>query len=228
MVFEPVLAVLAYARQTLLILQPQIFFSMEYSRIVAVTGMPGLYEILNSKTDGAIVRSLDDESTKFVSSRVHNLSHLESIEIYTTGENVALADVFNAMKDSKEAAPDVKDNKALKAYFEKVYPEMDTERVYASDMKKMVNWFAVLQKHNIDYTVKEEEPQEEVTEPEVKAEVEPPAKGPAKKAAKKSDKNVAETLEAAGEKVVLDVSKDEVPEVAKTKTTRTRKKKTEE
>ena len=228
MVFEPVLAVLAYARQTLLILQPQIFFSMEYSRIVAVTGMPGLYEILNSKTDGAIVRSLDDESTKFVSSRVHNLSHLESIEIYTTGENVALADVFNAMKDSKEATPDVKDNKALKAYFEKVYPEMDTERVYASDMKKMVNWFAVLQKHNIDYTVKEEEPQEEAPETEAKAEVEKPAKAPAKKAAKKSGKNIAETLEAAGEKVVLDVSKDEVPEVAKTKTTRTRKKKTEE
>lgn len=73
---------------------------MEYSRIVAVTGMPGLYEILSSKSDGAIVRSLDDETTKFVSSRVHNLSHLESIEIYTTGENVSLGDVFTAMKSS--------------------------------------------------------------------------------------------------------------------------------
>jgi hypothetical protein len=200
---------------------------MEYSRIVAVTGMPGLYEILSSKSDGAIVRSLDDESTKFVSSRVHNLSHLESIEIYTTGENVALSDVFAAMKTSADALPDVKDNKALKTYFEKVYPAMDTERVYASDMKKMVNWFSVLEKHQIDYSVKEqaEEESEEETKPEEKTVAAETKKEEPKKGKKK---NAAETLDAAGEKVVLDVAPNEVPEVAKTKTTRTRKKKTEE
>jgi alpha-mannosidase len=197
---------------------------MEYSRIVAVTGMPGLYEILSSKSDGAIVRSLDDGSTKFVSSRVHNLSHLESIEIYTTGENVSLADVFTAMKASNEALPDVKDNKALRAYFEKVYPEMDFDRVYTSDMKKMVNWSAALEKHNVDFTPAEL-PEEE-TEPVAET---APAQEEEKKATKKSrKKNVAETLEDAGEKIVMDVSPDEVPEVAKTKTTRSRKKKSEE
>ena len=135
---------------------------MDYSRIVAVTGMPGLFEILSSKSDGAIVRSLDDESTKFVSSRVHNLSHLESIEIYTTGDNVQLADIFTAMKNSKEGLPDVKDNKALKAYFEKVYPEMDFERVYASDMKKMIKWFSVLKKNDIEFKLRDEEAAENV------------------------------------------------------------------
>src|ERR1044072_1370719 len=114
---------------------------MEYSRIVAVTGLPGLYEILNSKSDGAIVRSLDDNSTKFVSSRVHNLTHLESIEIYTTGDNVMLSDVFAAMRDNNQALPDVKDNKVLSDYFKKVYPQLDLDRVYVSDMKKIVNWF---------------------------------------------------------------------------------------
>lgn len=189
--------------------------------------MPGLYEILSSKSDGAIVRSLEDGSTKFVSSRVHNLSHLESIEIYTTGDNAALSDVLAAIKGSNEALPDVKDNKALKAYFEKVYPEMDFERVYTSDMKKMVNWSAVLQKHDIDFTPAEQ-PQEEGEEAPV-AEAAPAQeeeqKAPAKKGRKK---NVAETLEEAGEKVVLDVAPDEVPEVAKTKTTKAKKKKTEE
>lgn len=196
---------------------------MEYSRIVAVTGLPGLYEILTSKSDGAIVRSLDDGSTKFVSSRVHNLSHLESIEIYTSGDNVSLSDIFMAMKGSSEALPDVKDNKALKGYFEKTYPEMDFERVYTSDMKKMVNWYNSLQKHNIDFTPQEEEAQEE-GEAEVENKVEE-AEAKPKKGGKK---NVAETLEAAGEKVVLDVQPDEVPEVAKTKTTRSRKKKSDE
>ena len=71
---------------------------MEYSRIVAVTGLPGLFEIVSSKTDGALVRSLEDKTTKFVSSRIHNLSHLESIEVYTVNDNVNLAEVLNAMK----------------------------------------------------------------------------------------------------------------------------------
>src|SRR5215217_3657672 len=109
---------------------------MEYNRIVAVTGLPGLFEVVSSKTDGAIVRSLEDKSTKFVSSRIHNLSHLESIEVYTVNDNVTLADVFSAMKNSKEKLPDVKDNKALKGYFEKSFPDLDFERVYPSDMKK--------------------------------------------------------------------------------------------
>ena len=149
---------------------------MEYNRIVAVTGMPGLYEVLSSKSDGAIVRSLDDQSTKFVSSRIHNLSHLESIEIYTTRDNVSLADVFNAMKDNKTPLPDVKDNKAIKGYFEKVYPDMDFERVYTSDMKKMIKWFEVLQSNQVEYTSKQEEAETETVEAGEEAETKPKAK----------------------------------------------------
>jgi hypothetical protein len=129
---------------------------MEYRRIVAVTGLPGLFEIVSSKTDGAIVRSLEDKSTKFISSRVHNLSHLESIEVYTLEDNVNLAEVLNAMKASKEPLPDGKDNKVLKAYFEKVYPKLDFERVYSSDLKKMVKWFEVLTKNEVEIKLSEE------------------------------------------------------------------------
>jgi hypothetical protein len=130
---------------------------MEYNRIVAVTGLPGLYEAVTSKSDGAVVRSLDDQSTKFVSARIHNLSHLESIEVYTTGENVSLADVFTAMKDNSAQLPDLKNDKAVKQYFETVYPTLDFDRVYSSDMKKMVKWYEVLEKNNVDYTAKPEE-----------------------------------------------------------------------
>src|SRR4029079_3113417 len=117
--------------------------NMEYSKLVAVTGMPGLYELINTKNDGAIVRSLDDQSTKFASSRIHNFSHLESIEIYTTGENVNMVEVFHAMEKDGGNLPDGKDNAVLKKYFEKVYPDLDFERVYASDLKKMVKWFDI-------------------------------------------------------------------------------------
>ena len=132
---------------------------MEYSKIIAVTGLPGLYELINSKSDGAVVRSLDDKSTKFVSSRVHQFSHLESIEVFTQNENVNLADVFNAMKESGEQLPDQKDNDKLRKYFDKVYPEIDFEKVYSSDLKKMVKWFDVLTKNNIE--IKLTEPVEE-------------------------------------------------------------------
>lgn len=122
---------------------------MEYNKLISVTGMSGLFEMLSSKNDGAIVKSLEDNTTKFVSSRIHNFSHLESIEVYTIRENVNLADVFKAMDASKEALPSEKDAAAVKAYFQKVYPDMDFELVYASDMKKMVKWFGVLKANNI-------------------------------------------------------------------------------
>src|SRR5450755_1706351 len=107
---------------------------MEYNKIIAVTGLPGLYELLSSKSDGAIVRSLDDKSTKFVSSRIHNFSHLESIEIYTVQDNANLVDILLAMQKSSKALPDTKDNAAIKKYFGEVYPDLDFDRVYSSDM----------------------------------------------------------------------------------------------
>lgn len=141
---------------------------MEYSKIIAVTGISGLHELVSSKNDGAIVRSLEDNTTRFVSSRVHNFSHLESIEIYTIRENVNLVEVFQAMEKSSVSLPDEKDAKAIKAYFEKVYADLDFDRVYNSDMKKMVKWFSILKAQNIELKITEEEleePEEIVEEP---------------------------------------------------------------
>ena len=139
---------------------------MEYNKIIAVTGLPGLYELLSSKTDGAIVRSLDDKSTRFVSSRVHNFSHLESIEIYTVRENVNLVDILKAMEAGGEKLPDEKDSAALKAYFSKVYPDLDFDRVYSSDLKKMVKWYSVLKNNNVEIKLSEVEEEAPETAPE--------------------------------------------------------------
>ncbi|HNR17404.1 MAG TPA: DUF5606 domain-containing protein [Chitinophagaceae bacterium] len=158
---------------------------MEYSKLVAVTGLPGLFELINSKTDGAIVRSLEDKSTRFVSSRIHNFSHLESIEVYTVRDNVNLVDVFNAMDKAGLKLPDDKDAAAVKKYFEKAYPDMDFERVYASDMKKMVKWFDILKKNNVEIKLSEipEEEAEETVVAEPVAEEKPVKKARAKKEA---------------------------------------------
>lgn len=134
---------------------------MEYNKLISVTGFSGLFELVTSKTDGAVVRSLEDNTTKFVSSRAHQFSHLESIEVYTTDDNVNLADIFKAMDASAESLPSEKDNKAVKSYFEKVFPSMDFERVYSSDMKKMVRWFGVIKQQNIEIVLPEMDEEEE-------------------------------------------------------------------
>ncbi|HET6256377.1 MAG TPA: DUF5606 domain-containing protein [Puia sp.] len=159
---------------------------MEYNKIIAVTGLPGLYELLSSKSDGAIVRSLDDKTTRFVSSRIHNFSHLESIEVYTVRDNVNLVDILKAMETGTEKLPDEKDADALKNYFTKVYPDLDFSRVYSSDLKKMVKWFSVLKANNIEIKLTEaEEGEGAETEGETDDETEVRAEEAEEKAAPK-------------------------------------------
>ncbi len=146
--------------------------------------MPGLYELVSSKTDGAIVRSLQDGSTRFASTRQHNFSHLESIEVYTVRDNVNLADVFQAMQASAEPLPDEKDAKGITAYFKNVFPDLDFERVYASDMKKMVKWLGIIRSKGIEIKLSSQE--EEAAEvAEAPVEETPAEAAPAKPARKK-------------------------------------------
>jgi len=130
---------------------------MDYSKILSISGMPGLFELVNNRTDGGIVKSLQDGIIKFVSVRSNTFSQLESIEIFTIRENVNLSDIFLAMEKSEEPLPLEKDSKAVKNYFEIVYPDIDFERVYYSDMKKMVKWYGILKKNNIEIKSRSQE-----------------------------------------------------------------------
>jgi Domain of unknown function (DUF5606) len=176
---------------------------MEYSKIVSVTGLPGLFELINTKSDGAIVRSLDDKSTRFASSRIHNFSHLESIEVYTIRENVNLVEVFNTMEKAGGSLPDTKDNGAIKKYFERTYPDIDFERVYISDLKKMIKWYEALKKNNIEIKLSEPEPEAEIESAEEKPAEEIESKKtkksskpePVKKAAKKKKEEKEKKVE---------------------------------
>ena len=175
---------------------------MEYNKIVSVTGLPGLFELINTKSDGAVVRSLDDKTTRFASSRIHNFSHLETIEVYTVNDNVNLAEVFQAMEKKSGSLPDTKDNSAIRKYFEQVYGDIDFERVYNSDLKKMIKWFEVLKKNNVEIKLSEPEPEEAIVEePEpVKAEAKKESGTTEKKASKKTAKTSSEKKEDPTEK----------------------------
>lgn len=172
---------------------------MKFNKIISVTGLSGLFELVSSKADGAIVRSLEDNTTKFVSSRIHNFSHLESIEVYTTKDNTTLSELFNVMKESQEPLPDSNaDNATLKAYFTKVYPTLDFDRVYISDMKKMVKWFTLITKNNIEISAPEEA-EAEATDDKPKA-IKPSKPEPVKTTAVKPTKTAARKIESRGVK----------------------------
>lgn len=132
--------------------------NMRYNELVAISGLGGLYQLMSTKSDGAIVKNLDDNSTKFVAARSHNVTPLDSIEVYTETDNVRLYDVFMSFLQNEAVLEGFDlskaDNKALKAKFGELFPAYDKERVYVSDMKKMIKWFGILKRLDL---LKEEE-----------------------------------------------------------------------
>lgn len=206
---------------------------MDYRDIVSVTGIGGLFQLLATKSDGAIVRNISDNSTKFISARLHNVTPLESIEVYTTSDNVRLHEVFKKMQDAEDSIPLVDAKKAssddIKNYFSTVFPDFDQERVYVSDMKKMLKWYRMLKDKdllNFEEIGNEEEDVEEAQEAPV-AEEKPAKKATKKKAAKTED---GETEEKPAKKATKKkaASKKSADGAAKPAAKKTAKKKTEE
>lgn len=132
---------------------------MSLKGIIAVTGMPGLYKVLTQTKTGFIVESLIDQKRLPVSA-TQKVSMLEEISVYTTTGDMPLKEVLLKMK-GYSVTNDIADAKAdpalLKEFMGKVIPEFDSERVYPSDIKKMILWFHLV-KDSID---KEEAPDEE-------------------------------------------------------------------
>lgn len=147
---------------------------MELKDILSVSGTPGLYKIVAPAKGGYIVESLTDGKRTSVSAAgTQSPMFLAEVGIFTTGEEMPLAEVFKKMKEHEGAVADPKgDEKALKAYFKAVIPTVDEARVYTSHMKKIVNWYNLL-KDKIDFS-KVEEPAEGDSKVDLKGEQEKP------------------------------------------------------
>lgn len=120
---------------------------MNLERILAISGKPGLYALKMQTRTGFVAESLMDGKRITVSLR-SNVSLLSEISMYTYSEEKPLAEVMSAIaaKENNGQAPSLKDDKAaLTAYFVEVLPDYDQDRVYASDIKKVLNWYNILQ-----------------------------------------------------------------------------------
>jgi hypothetical protein len=140
---------------------------MEFNKIIAVTGKPGLFEVVSQTKTGVIVESLADKK-RFPITSTQNISMLENIAIYTYEEEVLLLKVFKKMyekAEGKETISHKESGKKLEAYFSEVLPDYDEERVYTSNIKKVVQWYNLLVNAGLDFSkVVETSETEESTE----------------------------------------------------------------
>lgn len=137
---------------------------MEFSKIISVSGKPGLYQAISQTKTGFIVESLTDKK-RFPIPSSNNVSLLENIAIYTYEEEIPLLVVFKSMyekSEGKEALSHKESGNKLTAYFSEVLPDYDEERVYTSNIKKVIQWYNLLVNAGLNFS--EIEATEENTE----------------------------------------------------------------
>ena len=164
---------------------------MNLEKILSISGKPGLYALKVQTRSGFIAESLLDGKKITVGLKV-NVSLLSEISIYTYNEEKPLTEVMRTIAIKQNQGPAIshkEDNAILVAYFMEILPEYDSERVYPSDIKKVLNWYNLLQSKGL---VSKEEPiidnAEEVLESVVEEVVaEKAKKAPAKKAKAKKE-----------------------------------------
>ena len=120
---------------------------MNLDKILAISGKPGLYVLRVQTRTGFVAESLTD-GKKITVSLKSNVSLLSEISIYTQTEEKPLAEVMRniAVKENNGPAISHKvSNEELAAYFSEILPDYDQDRVYPSDMKKVFNWYNILQ-----------------------------------------------------------------------------------
>ncbi|RLD41362.1 MAG: hypothetical protein DRI88_12655 [Bacteroidetes bacterium] len=144
---------------------------MELSRILSISGRPGLYKMVGESKNGLIVESLDD-GKKFPVFAHERISSLKEISIYTETDDISLRKVLKKMEEVLDRKPVDNPKKAsgseLKSLFEQVIPDYDKEAVYVSDIKKVFTWYnLLLEKDMLDFPEEEDETGEEKTEENV-------------------------------------------------------------
>ncbi len=145
---------------------------MDLSKLLSVSGKNGIFKMIAQSKNAVIVESLIDKK-RFPAYASDKISILEDINIYTNEKEVLLKEVFQKIYNKESGRPSINhksDNETLKKYFEQVLPDYDRDRVFVSDIKKIIKWYNILQKLDMLKPDKKEE-EKEVNEPIEDAEI---------------------------------------------------------
>ena len=132
--------------------------------VLAIAGKPGLYTLVKQGRGMLIVESIDETRKRIPAAARDRVTSLNDVSMYTTGEDVPLMSVFDAIKTKYNAAPvdiDVKKAtaKELSAFMGEVLPDYDRDRVYLTDIKKLIQWYNILATNGMtDFVAHEQEP----------------------------------------------------------------------
>jgi hypothetical protein len=130
---------------------------MSLKGIISISGMPGLYKVLAQTKSGFIVEALSDKKRMPIAS-TQRISMLEDISVFTTADELPLKEVMLKLIEhaEKNQMADPKSEPAqLRDFFKNIVPDYDAERVYPSDIKKIINWFQLVK----DIVAIEDEPE---------------------------------------------------------------------
>ncbi len=125
---------------------------MNLKDYVAVSGLPGFYKLVATRSSGLVIRDIDSDKTRFASSRKHQFTPLESVAIYTDQDSIELSIIFEKIEEklAELPLPDIKAGKdEVFDYFSKILPDYDTERVFLSDVKKVIKWYKFLSERDL-------------------------------------------------------------------------------
>ena len=160
---------------------------MKITDILAVAGKPGLYQVLASGSASIVVESMVDGKRSSVPGTAR-VSNLADITMYTHDDDVPLLDILNRMHDAQKGAegPSHKDAaQTIRDFVDGIVPELDHDRVYQSDLKKLVQWYNLLVGKGAFPLEAPETPEEAAKEEEAKAKEPAAKKAAAKKPAAK-------------------------------------------
>ncbi len=135
---------------------------MEFEKIIAVSGKPGLFQIISQSKNAVIAESLLDNKRVAINAS-SNISLLDNIAIYSYEGDVKLATIFKTIfekEGGKETISHKSSNQEVLSYFLEVLPDFDEDRVYASNIKKVIQWYNLLVKSGLDLSQIKEEEQE--------------------------------------------------------------------
>ena len=134
---------------------------MNLEKIVAISGKPGLYEIISQTKGGIIVESLVDKKRLPINA-MHNVSVLNDIAIYTHDDEIPLRNIFKTIANKgSEIISHKESNDMLISFFNEILPNYDEERVYPSNIKKIVQWYSILATAKFDFSLIKEDSKEE-------------------------------------------------------------------
>jgi hypothetical protein len=139
---------------------------MEFSKIISVAGKPGLFQVISQSKNAIIVQGINDTKRVAINA-TQNVSLLENIAIYTYEEDLPLLEVFKAMSEKtngEKAISHKESGNKLTSFFAEVLPNYDDERVYTSNIKKVIQWFNILIDAGMDFSAVTEENTTEETE----------------------------------------------------------------